>query len=688
MRFSISIATSIAFAAVASAIPTISVKGSKFFTSDGNQYFVKGIAYQLVPEDPLIDNNQCQLDASLMKTLGANAIRVYHVDPDADHKACMSTFADAGIYLFVDLDTFNTQIEQTSPHWNESQYDAFAKVMDEFQQFDNTAGFFVGNEVLTTSNGSIAAPYVKAAARDMKSYRNSKNYRNIPVGYSAADISSLRPNLQNYLACGTNSSDALDFFSLNSYEWCGQTTYEVSGYEQLTHDITSYNIPIFFSEVGCNTPKPRTFDDQAAIFGSEMAPYWSGSMIYEWLEEANNYGLINYGPQTDPTATNAVGGFTRSGTPTPISPDFYNLSNQWKTLTPSSVSEAAYSPTNSAPECPAYTSGVWEVSGNVALPTVGQAYEAQTTTPATSTSGATGTGATGSRSGSGSGSRSTGSTTGTSTGASSGTAASASQTGMASPSRQIAGMSVGLVSVMLGFIWWLASKQCVLELARPWPVNPSGKDPKSQLNLAVYLRQSRDDPCRKTSAALQTLAFNVSSAIPDTYGDKAIITRPSVEKSLHITDVLHWLNTPFGNGVFALLIQSDWRKLAFVVQAFRVQKTLRHLVAESPSLVKVCKGARTNVHKDSALSELNAEEPRSIGAGSDSQPTARIPSQRQLKTEIHGRVTCSFLHTSELGSRTRMKSEHIAQLRIYSLGGRTVIRIVGSYEKGLASSGQ
>jgi len=34
-------------------------------------------------------------------------------------------------------------------------------------------------------NNSIAAPYVKAAARDMKAYRNSKGYRNIPVGYSA-----------------------------------------------------------------------------------------------------------------------------------------------------------------------------------------------------------------------------------------------------------------------------------------------------------------------------------------------------------------------------------------------------------------------------------------------------------------------------------------------------------------------
>lgn len=46
-----------------------------------------------------------------MKTLGANAIRVYHVDPTADHTSCMSTFANDGIYLFVDLDTFTSQID-------------------------------------------------------------------------------------------------------------------------------------------------------------------------------------------------------------------------------------------------------------------------------------------------------------------------------------------------------------------------------------------------------------------------------------------------------------------------------------------------------------------------------------------------------------------------------------------------
>lgn len=176
-----------------------------------------GIAYQLTPDDPLVDGNQCQLDASLMKTLGTNAIRVYHVDASADHDACMSAFSDAGIYVFVDLDTFDTYIypEPGKPQWNETQFDRFAEVMDAFHDYDNIAGFFVGNEMLNVGADSIAAPYVKAAARDMKAYRDSKGYRNIPVGYSATDSAQLRPNLQNYLACGSDASESLDFFSLN-----------------------------------------------------------------------------------------------------------------------------------------------------------------------------------------------------------------------------------------------------------------------------------------------------------------------------------------------------------------------------------------------------------------------------------------------------------------------------------------
>ena len=141
----------------------------------------------------------------------------------------------------------------------------------------------------------------------------------------------------------------------------------------LQKNASDYDIPIFMSETGCNEPPPRTFDDQTAIFGPDMADTWSGSIVYEWIEETNNYGLISYGPSVDPTATGAgiLNGYTRRGTPTAISPDFDVLSSHWATLSPSGVSIKDYSPTSNPPACPSFTSGMWEVSGNAPLPTIG-----------------------------------------------------------------------------------------------------------------------------------------------------------------------------------------------------------------------------------------------------------------------------------------------------------------------------
>jgi len=127
--------------------------------------------------------------------------------------------------------------------------------------------------------------YIKAAVVDMKNYRASKGYRNIPIGYSHADVAGLRPVLQDYLACG----NGIEFFGLNAYEWCGTVTYDQSGYHALEEQTVDYPVPIFFSETGCNQPEPRSFLDQTAVFGP-MAVTWSGAIIYEWKQEDNHYG--------------------------------------------------------------------------------------------------------------------------------------------------------------------------------------------------------------------------------------------------------------------------------------------------------------------------------------------------------------------------------------------------------------
>lgn len=237
--------------------------------------------------------------------------------------------------------------------------------------------------------------------------------------------------LQNYLACGDNDAERAEFYSLNVYEWCADSSYDVSGYSQLEKNATGLNVPIFISETGCRVPRPRLFTDQAAVFGPDMADTWSGAIVYEWIEEANNYGLINYGPMVNPNiSTDALDGYPRSGTPTTISPDYNNLKGQWATLSPTGMKLSAYSASASItpPACPTSTAGGWIVNGNAPLPSVGQRLE----------SAATASGA-----------------TPTATGTAPKASAPAKGGGTISGGKEVTGMVVGLVGVMLGFVVYL-----------------------------------------------------------------------------------------------------------------------------------------------------------------------------------------------------------------------------------------
>jgi hypothetical protein len=80
-----------------------------------------------------------------MADICTNSIRVYYVNPWANRDGCMNAFVDKGIYVWLDLDTFNTTILQAGPAWTDIQFREFARVMDAFHQYDNLAAFWIGN---------------------------------------------------------------------------------------------------------------------------------------------------------------------------------------------------------------------------------------------------------------------------------------------------------------------------------------------------------------------------------------------------------------------------------------------------------------------------------------------------------------------------------------------------------------
>lgn len=251
--------------------------GSTTTTSGGTGY-----------TDPLANATSCKRDIPLLQELQTNTIRVYAVDPTLDHSECMQMLQKAGIYVVSDLGEPANSINRNTPEWNAEIYARYASVIDAFQNYTNTLGFFAGNEVSNAPNNTAASAFVKAAVRDMKAYIVSKNYRAIGVGY-ASDDDDTRTELADYFNCGP-AADSIDFWGYNIYSWCGVSSYSASMYEARTEEFSSYNVPAFFAEYGCNKVSPRPFDEVASLFGSNMTKVWSGGIVYMYFQETNDYG--------------------------------------------------------------------------------------------------------------------------------------------------------------------------------------------------------------------------------------------------------------------------------------------------------------------------------------------------------------------------------------------------------------
>lgn len=328
-------------------IQTIYAYGNKLFYQNGTQFFIAGVAYQPPLrgdadhyKDPLADPASCERDLRYFLELGINTIRVYTVNPENNHDYCMRLFENSGIYVLLDLSEPRNSIISTDPSWNVRLFWRYSKVIDNMHKYPNLLGFFAGNEVILDTENTHSAAYVKAAVRDVKSYMRSKGYRKILVGYAANDHEHTRIPSANYFACGSSAS-AVDFFGINIYEWCDPTSYETSGYRDRVNDFRNYNVPIFFSEYGCNIVNGkigvRSFSQVPHIYSEKMTDVFSGGIVYEWFQNVNNYGLVNLLPD------NTIS----------VRQDFLNLREQLRRINPKAIQRSTYTPRNGPPECPA-----------------------------------------------------------------------------------------------------------------------------------------------------------------------------------------------------------------------------------------------------------------------------------------------------------------------------------------------
>ena len=75
------------------------------------------------------------------------------------------------VHSSIDLSLpLNGSIDRNSPTWTTNLLDQYLETVNTFTKYDNVLAYNVGNEVIIQPNGTSAATFVKAAARDIKAY--------------------------------------------------------------------------------------------------------------------------------------------------------------------------------------------------------------------------------------------------------------------------------------------------------------------------------------------------------------------------------------------------------------------------------------------------------------------------------------------------------------------------------------
>ncbi|KAI0157402.1 family 72 glycoside hydrolase [Xylariaceae sp. FL1272] len=345
------LSASMLLASTNAALEPIVMKGTKFFTKSGEQFYLKGVAYQAEGAsggsegttttkyvDPLADESICERDVPILEKLGVNTIRTYAINPDKDHSACMKLLDDAGIYVVADLGEPALSINRDTPAWNVELFERYQGVIDNLGKYDNVIGFFAGNEVTNNATNTPASAFVKAAVRDSKKYIADNVDRWMGVGYAANDDAEIRNTMAHYFNCG-EQEDAIDFWGYNIYSWCGESSFTESGYDVQVDFFSNFSVPVFFAEYGCNTvggAEGREWDDTTALYSSQMTDVFSGGIVYMYYEEENDYGLVKVSGNSAKTMKN-----------------YDTLRQKLAKVDPSTTSMAAYSPSNSPAACPA-----------------------------------------------------------------------------------------------------------------------------------------------------------------------------------------------------------------------------------------------------------------------------------------------------------------------------------------------
>ena len=100
-------------------------------------------------------------------TLQVNTIRVYNVNPEANHDECASIFNTAGIYMLLDVNSPEASINRAEPwtSYTNALLTRIFGVVEGFKDYPNTMAFFSANEVMNDlDTAEFNPPYIRVCS--------------------------------------------------------------------------------------------------------------------------------------------------------------------------------------------------------------------------------------------------------------------------------------------------------------------------------------------------------------------------------------------------------------------------------------------------------------------------------------------------------------------------------------------
>lgn len=327
-----------AFNCPGSKTPPLVVKGKRFYDSSTEKYVpIKGIAYYPRPNDgPLSKGNSVDFytnefasrwreDIANMRNLGVNAIRLYAVDPSANHDAFMCDLQEAGIYVMLGLlaDCEDCGIgarvgvnAEPPLCYTSTVKDRGRFVIRSFSRYDNLMAFSAGNEASIYADDGAGGPREanvpcqKKFLRDMREYAsgclssgdNAVLRRAVPIGLVNWDGSAQSFDQHLYFHCRTDPEDLLEnaqWFALNSYRHCdgfATSLDEIIGWPELQAEFKEANLPgpVLFGEYGCREQgfptmdgfeAQRTWFQTEALYTPDYSDVFAGGFVFEYSAE-------------------------------------------------------------------------------------------------------------------------------------------------------------------------------------------------------------------------------------------------------------------------------------------------------------------------------------------------------------------------------------------------------------------